>query len=78
MKNSSTCPKCSGTEVKINRIGGYQNLALGEIYRCTKCGFSEIWNSKSHNRQMNALVIGTIIIALGAIGFLMFRIYTTT
>jgi predicted nucleic-acid-binding Zn-ribbon protein len=78
MKNSGTCPKCSGTEVKINRIGGYQNMALGEIYRCTGCGYSEIWNSKSHNKQMNALIIGTILIALGAIGFLMFRIYTTT
>jgi len=78
MKNSSTCPKCSGTEVKINRIGGYQNMALGEIYRCTGCGYSEIWNSKSHHTQMNALIIGTILIVLGAIGFLMFRIYTTT
>jgi predicted nucleic-acid-binding Zn-ribbon protein len=78
MKNSSTCPKCSGTEVKINRIGGYQNMALGEIYRCSGCGYSEIWNSKSHKNQINALVIGSILIALGAIGFLMFRIYTTT
>ena len=53
-------------------------MALGEIYRCTKCGYSEIWNSKSHKNQMNALVIGTILISLGVIGFLMFRIYSTT
>jgi predicted nucleic-acid-binding Zn-ribbon protein len=78
MKNSSTCPKCSSTEVKINRIGGYQNMALGEIYRCSGCGYSEIWNSKSHKNQINALVIGTILIALGAIGYLMFQINTTT
>ena len=74
MKNSGTCPKCSGTEVKINRIGGYQSMALGEIYRCTKCGYSEIWNSKSHNNQITALVVVTILIALGGIGFVLFRI----
>jgi len=78
MKNSGTCSKCSGTEVKINIIGGYQSMALGEIYRCSGCGYSEIWNSKSHKNQINALVIFTILIALGAIGYLMFQINTTT
>jgi len=78
MKNTGTCPKCSGTEVKINTIGGYQNMALGEIYRCSGCGFSEIWNSRSHKNQINALVGITILIALGGIGFLMYRILTTT
>jgi predicted nucleic-acid-binding Zn-ribbon protein len=75
MKNTSTCPKCSGTEVKINTLGGYQNMALGEIYRCSGCGFSEIWSSKSHHAQVNALVIGGILIGLGVIGVILFRIY---
>jgi predicted nucleic-acid-binding Zn-ribbon protein len=78
MKNSSTCPKCSNDGVKKNAIGGWQNMALGEIYRCTGCGYSEIWSSKSHNNQINAIAITSIIIILGVIGYLCFRIYTTT
>ena len=50
-------------------------MALGEIYRCSGCGYSEIWSSKSHHAQVNALVIGGILIGLGVIGVILFRIY---
>jgi predicted nucleic-acid-binding Zn-ribbon protein len=76
MMNSNPCPKCENKEVKLNHLGWMQSMALGNIYRCTKCGYSEIWNPPKHHKQINILFAGSILIALGAICWVMYGIYT--
>ena len=72
MKNSGVCPKCQSTNIKINSLGSWGNLTAGNFYRCTTCGFTEIWSDKSHQRDMRILIgvsIGGCIIALAMLAY---------
>ena len=72
MKNSGVCPKCQGKDIKINSLGSWGNMTAGNFYRCTTCGFTEIWSGKGHQRDMKILIgvsIGGCIIALGMLAY---------
>ena len=68
MKNTGMCPKCGSSDVKENQLGGMNAMWAGRIYRCEDCGFSEIWSTKSHRRQINALIIIIILVSLAMLG----------
>ncbi len=47
-------------------------MTAGNFYRCTTCGFTEIWSGKGHQRDMKILIgvsIGGSIIALGMLTY---------
>lgn len=69
MKNSGVCPKCGSKNVKENQLGGMNAMWAGRIYRCEECGFSEIWSTKSHRRQINALLVAIILGSLTMLWF---------
>jgi len=68
MKNTGVCPKCDSKNVKENQLGGMNAMWAGRIYRCEECGFSEIWSTKSHRRQINALIVSIILGSLAMLG----------
>jgi predicted nucleic-acid-binding Zn-ribbon protein len=55
MRNTSTCPKCSGRDIlridgRIGAHGAGNNIAIGWMssifvtrYMCVACGYSEEW-----------------------------------
>ncbi len=71
MKNTGVCPKCGCKDVKENQLGGMNAMWAGRIYRCEECGFSEIWSTKQHRKQLNILLGSIIMLPVIMIGFMM-------
>ena len=71
MKMTGICPKCSSKDVKENQLGGMNAMWAGRIYRCEECGFSEIWSTKQHRREVNLLLWLILLLPLVGIGFMM-------
>ena len=74
MKNTGVCPKCGTNDVKENSFGGMTNLWAGRIYRCENCGFSELWSTKQHQRELNLLLALILLLPLIGIGFMMWQL----
>ncbi|MEC8709040.1 MAG: hypothetical protein VXX77_01300 [Candidatus Thermoplasmatota archaeon] len=74
MKKTGVCPKCGCKDVKENQLGGMNAMWAGRIYRCEDCGFSEIWSTKQHRRQLNVLLGLIILLPLIMIGFMMWTV----
>jgi len=74
MKVSGKCPKCSSSEIKENTMGGMGNMMAGRVYRCRNCGFSEIWQTKSDERNLLLLYLFVLLIPVaGLVWFMMFK-----
>ena len=71
MKNTGVCPKCGSNDVKENSFGGMNTMWAGRIYRCENCGFSEMWSTKQHRREVNLLLALILLIPLIGIAFMM-------
>ena len=71
MKLTGACPKCGCKDVKENQLGGMNAMWAGRIYRCEECGFSEIWSTKQHRREINLLLWLILLLPLVGIGFMM-------
>ena len=71
MKNAGVCPKFGSNDVKENSFGDMNTMWAGRIYRCENCGFSEMWSTKQHRREVNLLFALILLIPLIGIAFMM-------
>ncbi len=77
MKNSGVCPKCQGTDIKINSLSSLNNMTAGNFYRCKSCGFTEIWSDKTHQRDIKILLwvaAALVLITVAYLGFTLIEI----
>jgi len=74
VKVSGQCPKCSSTKIKENTMGSMSTMMAGRVYRCMNCGFSEMWQTKSDERNILLLYLFVLLIPVaGLIWFTMFK-----